>query len=64
MPLTKEQKENYVKTGGVKCPYCDSYDIEGGSFECDASYVTQEVACNNCERHWTDEYTMTAIHEE
>jgi hypothetical protein len=49
----------YVEKGGCTCPFCGSDDIEGGSFNADAGYATQETSCNECDRSWEDQYTLT-----
>lgn len=51
--------EQYVETGGTRCPFCGSQSIEGDSFEVDAGGAAQEVGCNNCDKTWTDVYTLT-----
>lgn len=54
-------KTAYINSGGVKCPYCGSTDIEGGSREQDDNYMLQEVLCLTCSHSWTDQYTLTDI---
>ncbi len=49
----------YVEKGGCTCPFCGSDDIEGGSFNAGAGYATQEVSCNECDKSWEDQYTLT-----
>lgn len=49
----------YVEKGGCTCPFCGSDDIEGGPFNADAGYATQEVSCNECDRSWEDQYNLT-----
>jgi len=62
--ITKEAKTYYIKTGGVRCPYCKSYDIEEhGHFITYplGCYVT--VYCNTCNKRWKDKFTLTNIIE-
>ena len=51
---TKEAKEKYIRTGGVRCLFCDSDQIEGGSFECEAGCVWQQIRCLACRQEWID----------
>jgi transposase-like protein len=62
--LTVEAKQKYLDTGGVKCPHCGHDDIEGSFIETGAGSASQKVMCVNCEKSWTDEYTLTGITEE
>jgi len=54
-------KETYINSGGVKCPYCGSENIEGGDREFEEGFSLQEVLCLTCSRSWTDQYTLTGI---
>lgn len=56
-PMTTEQ---YVETGGTRCPFCRSQNCEGEPVEFDAGYALQEVGCNDCGRAWRDVYTLTS----
>lgn len=60
MPLTKECEEQYIAGKSFCCPFCDSSDIEGGSFETDCT-VSQEIHCLNCEARWWDVYRLESI---
>lgn len=61
--LSPEERDNYVKRDCGRCPYCQSHDIVGDSLEVDGNQVTQGVSCSECERSWTDVYTLTGIEE-
>lgn len=50
--------DEYTKCGGGICPYCQSPDLVGKSFDCDSNCVTQEISCSNCGSSWFDEYTL------
>ena len=60
--LTKAQKQAYLKASH-KCPYCGSDNIEGGEHDYSGDMVFQDVVCRDCEKSWTDEYTLTGITE-
>lgn len=55
-PMTTEQ---YVETGGTRCPFCRGQESEGGPVEFDAGYALQKIECNTCGRAWRDVYTLT-----
>jgi len=59
--LTKEQRAEYIKNGGLRCPFCNSENIEGLSAEFDAGYVSQDIICNICHSDWTDIYSLTDV---
>jgi len=53
--------EEYVAKKGVRCPNCNSGDIEGGPLtvgEPNANECWQEVSCLNCNSVWHDVYTL------
>ena len=57
----KELAQKYVQAGGVKCPFCDSQDIEGGSVEIDSGRAYQKVSCHKCGKAWHDGYTLDSL---
>ena len=59
--LTKEQIDKYVKSGGVKCPKCESEQLEGGQFEADAGFVYQPITCNECGFSYNDTYDLVGV---
>jgi len=59
--MTKDQATEYLKTGGVHCPYCKSHNIEGGSFEYDASFIWQKIKCYDCGKNWIDVHDLTSV---
>lgn len=40
------------------CPICDSWEIEGKSYEPYAGCLTQDVACLQCGAEWQDTYRL------
>lgn len=57
-------KEKYLKCGGY-CPYCGSSNIMAGPPDFPAANsIIQEVTCNDCDKDWCDEYTLTGIIED
>lgn len=55
-PVTSDE---YVQKGGTCCPFCGSTDINGGQVEIDAGTACQPVDCSECEKEWTDTYSLT-----
>lgn len=52
--------DEYAGDGGVRCPVCDSYRIEGdGSVEINDGSAAQPVRCLDCKAVWIDEYNLT-----
>ena len=55
-------KRNYL-ANSHKCPYCKSSSITGESVEVVGGNAYQDVVCMDCDKSWTDEYTLTNIIE-
>jgi len=58
-PLTQKQMEMYLATGGVRCPYCESKNIEAEGFEGEAS--SELVHCGDCGERWKDIYSLVGV---
>ena len=61
--LKSANKARYLENGGVRCPFCDSDDLEGGFIEVDEGGACQEVRCLACERRWRDSYKLVDVEE-
>ncbi len=48
----------YAERGGLNCPYCGSDNISGGVFDVYLGGVSQDAGCGECDRSWTDNYTL------
>jgi len=59
--LTQEQVNQYVRNGGVGCPFCGSDNLDGGSVEIDAGGASQFLACLDCGQSWDDQYALCGI---
>jgi len=55
-PMTSEE---YVASGGIRCPYCDHDDVHGDSIEVNVDGAWQDCYCPECENSWTDEYKLS-----
>lgn len=54
----KTQQE-HIDAKGNHCPFCNSDEIEGGSFTVDNGKVFQPTYCLNCDKGWENEYTLS-----
>lgn len=61
LPPTQDQVLAYMATAGVKCLFCASDDIEGGSLEIEGECAQQEVHCLACDRRWRDWYRLDGV---
>ena len=61
--LTDEMKKKYIESSGIGCPFCNSHQIEGDSFQSDGKHVWQSVECLDCDKTWDDIYTLTDVEE-
>ena len=63
MELTDQTKQSYLEGAGVRCPFCDGDQIEGGPVEIDAGRAYQPISCLKCDRRWTDIYMLHDLQE-
>jgi transposase-like protein len=56
-----EQAKKYLEQRGLACPFCNSWDIEGGSMDFDAGEIAQRISCHECNEQWTDVYKLAAV---
>ena len=59
--MKAEQANEYLEQHGLVCPFCGSWDIEGGSMDFDAGEIAQRISCHNCGERWTDVYKLAAV---
>jgi len=59
--VTYIQEQKYIKNGGNNCPHCGSDDISGLGFEADGNYAWRECECNECNKEWNENFTLTGI---
>ncbi len=52
------RNEEYLKSGGVNCPYCNNSAIEGGTVDIQGGSALQTVSCLKCEAEWQDKYVL------
>lgn len=46
-----------------QCPFCKSHQIEGDHVHVEAGEAWQEVSCLDCDRIWSEIYTLSYIEE-
>jgi formate dehydrogenase maturation protein FdhE len=54
-------KESYIESKGLACPFCGSESIQGGFIEIQAAEAYQEMGCRECERNWHDVYRLVDV---
>jgi len=54
-------RTEYLKSGGIFCPFCHCEDIEGASVDIVGSIASQEVSCLRCGASWQNEYRLTDV---
>jgi hypothetical protein len=59
--MKPENAKEYLEQRGLACPFCGSWDIEGGSMDFDAGEIAQRISCHKCHERWTDIYKLAAI---
>jgi len=56
-----KQAKKYLEERGLACPFCNSWDIEGGSMDFEAGEIAQRISCHKCNERWTDVYKLVAV---
>src|ERR1700730_17439677 len=56
-----KQAKKYLQQRGLVCPFCGSWDIEGGSMDFEAGEIAQRISCHECKERWTDVYKLVAV---
>ena len=61
MPMTDKE---YLKSHGLKCPFCRSNKIESGPVEIALScFGSANVTCLECGKEWKDLYSLVGYSE-
>jgi transposase-like protein len=61
--ITEKNRKNYLQNGGVKCPYCQSNNIDAIHISLFHGGARQTVICNACNESWIDIYELTGVEE-
>lgn len=65
MELSKPAKKRYIDVDGIRCPYCNSYDIAAiGPILWNMRGAQQKITCLQCGKEWVDIYTLSDVKEE
>ena len=59
--LDESALRKYLDNDACECPFCGSGNIEGGPVEIDLGSAWQKVSCVDCEKEWSDLYTLTGV---
>ena len=59
--MNPQKAKEYLEHRGLVCPFCGSWDIEGGSMDFEAGEITQRISCHECNERWTDVYKLAAV---
>lgn len=59
--MNPKKAKQYLEQRGRSCPFCGSWDIEGGSMSFEAGEIAQRISCHKCQEQWTDVYKLTAV---
>ena len=62
MALTDEQKRKYIDQDGVRCPACNSGNMDLVDIEYNVPVVA-DVKCNDCGKEFREEYAMVDVRE-
>ena len=63
--LTNKQKKAYLrnfKKLGRKCPFCDSFNVNLGTF--DPEEFRLDIECGNCGEEWHEQLEISSIEYE
>lgn len=61
MTIEKMSSDFYIRDGGNRCPHCRSNNISGRHIETDDASAWRVVECEDCEKSWTEVFTMTSM---
>ena len=59
--MQMKQAKKYLEQHGRLCPFCGSWDIEGGSMSFEAGEIAQRISCHKCNERWVDVYKLAAV---
>lgn len=58
---TEDLKKKYLEHHGNICPFCGSSKLTTGDHQFYVNTCWRNVACEDCNQEWTDEYTLTDV---
>lgn len=54
-PMTQEE---YVASLGIRCPFCNTEEIETSHFDFYDGYAIVDVSCCKCNAEWHETYHL------
>lgn len=60
VPDYDKMREKYLKNPNV-CPFCGSTNITAEHADFDDDYASRPVACEDCNKEWVEEFTLTYV---
>lgn len=64
MTLTDEQKQEYIRSNGVICPYCRQTDqVDADMVQLENDNLVATVRCYRCNKAWKDIYKIADVEE-
>jgi transcription elongation factor Elf1 len=61
--LTRSLQAKYLKAKGMRCPFCNSKNLDADKLDADGPEATANVICNDCSEEWVDIYTLTGVEQ-
>jgi len=62
--MTEEQKTDYLRMGGCRCPYCKGDQLHQGEMQTEFGGAHVNIVCLDCKKEWTDHYGLTDVEPE
>lgn len=56
--LTPLERERYLVADSSSCPFCETWDIDGGPMDIESGSAYQDITCNRCGGTWVDRYRL------
>ncbi len=64
MTFSDEQKQEYIRTKGVICPYCKQTDqVDADPIRLENDDLVATVQCYRCNKAWQDIYGIVDVEE-
>lgn len=61
--MEEERVKKYLMSSGLLCPYCGSKNLDAGPPNCGDYLIYRFVNCLDCNKEWTENYTLTGIED-
>ena len=64
MTLSDEQKQEYIRSEGMICPYCRQTDqVDADIIQTENDKLVATVRCYRCNKTWRDIYGIVDVEE-